>query len=196
MIYFLDIEASSLSKGSFPVEIGWTDEFGHGENYLIRPPEEWLGGGRNWSFQSEKVHGISLPELLTDGHPLSKVAHRAHNVLSSSDALVVSDASEFDAYWLAMLLKAAGIDETPALLHVHDLYRREFAGIQGTLPPDNEAARNHLGIWAVEVVRKAQEAATRRSPTAHRALPDAERLRLAWLFVKKAVAEEMQERGL
>jgi hypothetical protein len=196
MIYFLDIEASSLGQGSFPVEIAWVDEFGHGESYLLRPPEEWIGGGRGWSFQSERIHGISLPTLITDGYPLSKVAQRAHAVLSPVASVVVSDAPEFDAYWLEMLLTAAGIDETPALLHVHDLYRREFAAIKDTLPPDNEATRNHLAAWAVEVVREAQETATGRSPTLHRALPDAERLRLTWLTVKKAVAKELEERGL
>jgi hypothetical protein len=196
VIYFVDFEASSLSKGSFPVEIAWVDQLGHGESYLIRPPEEWLGDGRNWSFQSERIHGISLPELLTDGYPLSKVAQRAHAVLSPVTSVVVSDAPPFDGYWLEMLLKAGGIDQTPVLLHVHDLYRREFAGIQDTLPPGNEAARNHLAAWAVEVVREAQETATRRSPTLHRALPDAERLRLTWLTVKKAVAKELEERGL
>jgi hypothetical protein len=63
MIYFMDLEASSLMPGGFPIEIAWVDETGHGESYLIRPADVWLDDDRdhpNWSWQSEQVHGIRL----------------------------------------------------------------------------------------------------------------------------------------
>jgi|GEM_PF-6618298 len=36
MFVFLDFEASSLSKQSHPVEVGWVGEDGAGESHLIR----------------------------------------------------------------------------------------------------------------------------------------------------------------
>lgn len=42
MRYFLDLEASSLSDNGYPIEVAWVDEFGHAEEYLIHPVEEWL----------------------------------------------------------------------------------------------------------------------------------------------------------
>jgi hypothetical protein len=196
VIYFVDFEASALTKGSFPIEIAWVDQLGHGESYLIRPSEAWLDGGRGWSFQSEKIHGISLPMLLTDGVPIELAARRAWEVLTPITALVASDAPEFDGYWLGMLLAAGDIQRTPALLHANDLYRQVFRPLLDALPPGDEAARKSLGDWAAEVVRKADETAVSRQPVKHRALADASRLRETWLAVKKAVDREMQERGL
>jgi hypothetical protein len=42
MIYFLDIEASSLDHDGFPIEVAWIDENGKGEAYFIRPADHWL----------------------------------------------------------------------------------------------------------------------------------------------------------
>lgn len=196
MIYFVDLEASSLSKGSFPIEIAWVDQLGHGESYLIRPSEAWLDGGRGWSFQSERVHGISLPLLLTDGAPIERVTRRAAAVLSSEEAVVASDAPEFDRYWLQMLLEVGGIETPPPVLtHVHELYRQTFKPLLDALPPGDEAARKSLGGWAIEVVRKAEETAAARQPVQHRALADASRLRDTWMSVKKAVNKELERRS-
>jgi len=55
---FLDIEASSLSNSSYPIEIAWSDENENIESYLINPEliEEWT----DWDFYSEhEIHGIS-----------------------------------------------------------------------------------------------------------------------------------------
>ncbi len=41
---FIDVEASSLSEYSFPIEVGWVLEDGTGTSYLIRPePTWWIG---------------------------------------------------------------------------------------------------------------------------------------------------------
>ncbi|MEK1875915.1 MAG: transcriptional regulator, partial [Rhizobium altiplani] len=37
MIVFLDFEASSLSKHSYPVEIAWVFEDGRSRSFLIKP---------------------------------------------------------------------------------------------------------------------------------------------------------------
>jgi hypothetical protein len=72
VIYFLDLEASSLLPGGFPIEIAWVDETGHGESYLICPADVWLDEDKdhpNWSWESEQVHRIRLSTLLVEGIP-------------------------------------------------------------------------------------------------------------------------------
>ena len=41
MRVFLDFEASSLSKDSYPIEVGWAGEDGSTEAHLIRPAPDW-----------------------------------------------------------------------------------------------------------------------------------------------------------
>ena len=84
MIHFLDFEASSLMKGSFPIEIAWVDQDGRGESHLIRPTDEWMtlnDGQPEWSAESERVHGIPLATLIAEGVDAAWVARRAEEVL-------------------------------------------------------------------------------------------------------------------
>jgi hypothetical protein len=53
MIVFLDFEASSLNKKSFPIEVAWVFQDGRSRSYLIRPAPEWI----DWSDEAEEVHG-------------------------------------------------------------------------------------------------------------------------------------------
>lgn len=41
MIVFVDFEASSLAKASFPVEVAWVFENGAARTSLIRPASGW-----------------------------------------------------------------------------------------------------------------------------------------------------------
>ena len=59
MIVFLDFEASSLSKHSYPVEIAWVFEDGRSRSFLIKPKSGWT----DWSADAEKIHGISRDRL-------------------------------------------------------------------------------------------------------------------------------------
>ncbi len=62
-VIIVDLEASSLLPGTFPIEVAWVFEDGSGEAHLIRPVAEWLDPARDnpgWSAQGEKIHGISL----------------------------------------------------------------------------------------------------------------------------------------
>ena len=56
---FLDFEASSLSKQSYPVEIGWIDESGQGESHLLHPAPNCT----EWDDEAAAVHGISRRTL-------------------------------------------------------------------------------------------------------------------------------------
>ena len=41
MLAFLDFEASSLGKKSYPIEVAWVFEDGTSESHLITPAPEW-----------------------------------------------------------------------------------------------------------------------------------------------------------
>ena len=85
MKFFLDVEASSLADGSFPIEVAWVDETGQGEHYLIRPAPRWLDGAGfplAWNVGSERLHGISFATLLVEGISHVRVAKRVAQVLA------------------------------------------------------------------------------------------------------------------
>ncbi len=73
---FVDLEASSLLPGSYPVEVGWARpralpwgrcaiDVG---SVLVRPEADWLSSG-SWDPNAEAVHGLSRGTLLRDGVP-------------------------------------------------------------------------------------------------------------------------------
>jgi len=166
-IFFLDLEASSLDDGSFPIEIAWIDAQGLGETYLIQPQWNWT----DWSPASEKIHGISRAELVRDGQPAAEVAHRASDALDGH--LLCSDNPAFDQYWLGMLLHV--IDRPPlAMVDLIAVLRAEIDSA-----PDHEAAIQHL--------LRTIEDESRRQRVRHRALPDAEGMHWCWQQVRDTV---------
>jgi hypothetical protein len=98
---FIDIEASSLSSSSYPIEIAWNDQEGNIESYLISPAaiKSWT----DWSAKAEKIHGISQDTLIEQGKSPTWVAQTVHQKLSKKVAY--SDNPDYDAYWLEELFK-------------------------------------------------------------------------------------------
>jgi hypothetical protein len=103
MIVFLDFEASSLNKKSFPVEVAWVFEDGRCQSHLIRPAADWT----DWSSEAEQVHGISQSQLLADGVPAEIVANEMLQTLSGHD--LYASSPSWDGKWLSVLLRAAGL---------------------------------------------------------------------------------------
>jgi hypothetical protein len=101
---FLDFEASSLSNGSYPIEVGWTHLFTDDlstetRSCLIRPEPTWT----DWSAESERVHGISRAELNRQGLP----AHEVRTMLAAELAgVAVHVDSDFDIAWMWRLFEA------------------------------------------------------------------------------------------
>ena len=52
MLVFLDFEASSLGKRSYPIEVGWVFEDGRSEAHLIRPAPGTLRPRRSTIFRA------------------------------------------------------------------------------------------------------------------------------------------------
>ncbi|MBB4184708.1 hypothetical protein GGE07_001334 [Sinorhizobium terangae] len=158
MIVFLDFEASSLAKNSFPIEVAWVFENGDARTSLIRPAAAW----DDWAAEPEAVHGISRSQLETEGVSVDIIA--AEMVESLSGHRLYASAPSWDGKWLSVLLRAAGFPRHALRLNVSD---DAFA----------DAARAVLGRDVAEtVVAEIVSAVTARTQPAtrpHRALPDA-----------------------
>ena len=96
---FIDLEASSLSSTSYPIEIARNAPDGTIEAYLISPAHipHWT----DWSVEAEQLHGITRATLLTDGKPPSWICRRMNHQLAGT--VVYSDDPEYDQMWLTTL---------------------------------------------------------------------------------------------
>lgn len=181
MLVFLDFEASSLGKRSYPIEVGWVFEDGRSEVHLIRPAPEWT----DWDPAAEAIHTIARAELIASGTPHDVVARRMIAVLSGHDLL--ASAPSWDGKWLSTLLRAAGLPRHGLRLRDSDDAHRDCARaiLRSALPPDrlDEAVAE---ILTLSELRAPGE------PPAHRALADAEEERARWLAVQ-ANARRMAE---
>nr|WP_184089886.1 transcriptional regulator [Sphingomonas xinjiangensis] len=175
MRVFLDFEASSLSKHSYPIEVGWVFEDGTSEAHLIRPAPEWT----EWDPEAEAIHHITRAQLERDGTPYDAVAARMVAVLSGHD--LFASAPSWDGKWLSTLLRAAGLPRHGLRLRDSDDLLLETAreGLRERMAADRleEEAANLVALCEV-----------RRSgaPPAHRALADAQEEHAHWLAVRTA----------
>jgi hypothetical protein len=60
---FIDFEASSLSKRSYPGEIAWVFEDARSPSFCIKPAQGWT----DWSTEAEALHGIFRQQLESYG---------------------------------------------------------------------------------------------------------------------------------
>jgi hypothetical protein len=155
MPVFLDFEASSLNKASYPIEVGFVRADGTGEAYLIAPPPDWT----DWDSAAERLHGLSRTRLFNEG--LSPQAVVANLLPLFAADRVFASAPSWDGHWLSMLLRAAGLPRHLVRLSDSDIAHAEAAG----LAPGPEADA------LIAEVRASLNAA----PVVHRALPDARR---------------------
>jgi len=174
MLAFLDFEASSLGKRSYPIEVAWVFEDGRSEAHLIRPAPEWT----DWDPAAEAIHRIPRAELERDGIAHDIVARRMIEVLSGHD--LFASAPSWDGKWLSVLLRGAGLPRHSLRLRDSDEAHRAIAarilsiaqpqGLE-TAVEDLLAATDRRGIGQVP---------------AHRALADAVAERERWLAIRAA----------
>lgn len=102
----IDLEASGLAAESYPIEIAWACvETDRRDSFLIDP--ESAPGWTYWDEYAEELHGIE-PELLQrEGIPVTQACRRLNQALEGEQ--VISDAFEYDSFWLNRLYQAAGM---------------------------------------------------------------------------------------
>lgn len=103
MIAFVDFEASSLAKDSYPIEVAWVFENETSESWLIRPAPGWT----DWDEAAAAIHGRSRAELMAAGVAHEVVAARMVAVLAPHR--LYASAPSWDGKWLSVLLRAAGL---------------------------------------------------------------------------------------
>ena len=81
MLAFLDFEASSLAKRSYPIEVAWVFETGVEETHLIRPEPDWT----DWDVAAEAIHHIPRETLERVGEAAEVVAMRMVEVLDNKN---------------------------------------------------------------------------------------------------------------
>jgi len=178
MLVFLDFEASSLARNSYPIEVAWVFEDGTSETHLIRPAPGW----DDWDAAAEAIHHIPREKLLSDGMPHDALARRMIDVLSGHD--LVASAPSWDGKWLSVLLRAAGLPRHALRLRDTEEVQRETA--HAILR--DRVARQYLDN-DVEIFRAAAIEALPKAATAHRALADAQAERARWIAVRDAAAQ-------
>lgn len=173
MIVFLDFEASSLARHSYPIEVAWVFEDGSSESHLIRPAPQW----EDWDASAEAIHHIPRATLLQEGMPHDELAQRMVAELSAHD--LTASAPSWDGKWLSALLRAAGLPRHSLRLRDTEDVQRDTARriLRGRVAPDRLEAE-------VERIRLGALATRREEAAAHRALADAQQERDRWLAVR------------
>lgn len=157
LITFLDIEASGIHQDSYPIEIAWCDTEGNCDEFLISPAAQW----RHWSYEAERLHGISRAQLSNQGLDICTACLRLNDHLGCE--FVYSDAEEADSQWLNKLFQAAGVEPFFTLIDIYDL----------------QAILNaHSFVTLHKIIRA--------NPPPHRALKDARRLAMALNCIRRA----------
>ncbi|BBB26537.1 hypothetical protein [Amphritea japonica] len=99
----LDLEASGLGPGSYPIEVAWKSTEHECDNFFIDPGS--VPGWDFWDDFAEEMHGICRAELHQSGISVTDACDRLNAKLQGQD--VISDAWEFDSFWLRRLFEAA-----------------------------------------------------------------------------------------
>lgn len=177
MRIFLDFEASSLGKDSYPIEVGWAGDDGSTESHLIRPAPGWI----DWDATAEAVHHIPREQLVADGEPHRQVARRVLEALKPHEVFV--SAPSWDGKWMSVLLRAGGIPRHALKLRDSEEAFREAAveALRGRIPGDRLGG---LSLWMIAEARR--RAAP--GPAAHRALADATAELETWREVRRLAA--------
>lgn len=157
-VLILDLEASGLGPGSWPVEVGiaWV-EAGEVRSWssLIRPEPDWDRDA--WDPMAEEIHGIPLSALM-DASPAWAVAEELLRRVAGRP--VYSDAPDFDLKWVRRLL-----DASPAQAGIRVLdFDMAVTAVCGAAGAD----------WAYERLERLR--------TPHRAGADAARMMRAILY--------------
>jgi len=143
---FLDFEASSLGKKSYPIEVAWSDPDGKIESHLINPyhVDDW----EDWEPSAQQVHGLSRNYLSYHGKEPKPIAERMNNVLH--DQTVYTNAPEFDSFWCMRLFDAMNMKPSFTFDHIETL-------LQEILPAEywltDKSGCTHIG----HIYKKARE---------------------------------------
>jgi hypothetical protein len=177
---FLDFEASSLGKDSYPIEVAWVFENGEEESHLIRPDPSWT----DWDEDAQATHRITRDQLLSEGAPVGEVGRRMIAVLTGH--ALYATAPSWDGKWLSRLLRGAGLPRHA--LRLEDTEAAHRKAVLGVLHASHVPVELHEGILQ-DILRQAARRDDEQGPAAHRALDDARRELRLWQDIRRRAEE-------
>ena len=165
---FLDVEASGLHTGSYPIEVGWCGLDLVATSFLIQPHASWTED--DWSVTSERVHGIARQQVTAEGIDLAEAAVRLNAACAGKD--IISDSPSFDQGWLSRLYYDAGVTQAFTLCDLSVL--EALAAQHAELPASElEELRERVGRHYPHTHRAAVDARRAAALLLTLALPDA-----------------------
>lgn len=112
---FIDIEASGITRGCYPIEVGWAqaETVGgtvrlHARSVLVRPTEAWRSDPSRWVEASVAAHGIAWDELMREGALVESVCDVLDAAFTGEVVASDTGAGDWDDEWLLMIYEAAG----------------------------------------------------------------------------------------
>jgi hypothetical protein len=160
----IDIEASALGAGSFPIEVGLVLSCGTPFCTLIKPAQDW----HRWDGSAEQAHGIPRETLYMYGRTVPEVAQALNDRLRGQT--IYSDAWGNDGSWLALLFETAGCKQRFRVESLRALMSEEQAC-----------------LWHPVKQRVATELALKR----HRASADARILQMTFIRTREIAASQL-----
>ncbi|MEM5536129.1 hypothetical protein WNY58_06960 [Neptuniibacter pectenicola] len=118
----IDLEASGLGTKSYPIEVAWiNDKTGEYDHFLINPESapDW----HYWDDNAEELHGIERENLVAKGLDIVNACKRMNKMLAGKT--LISDAFEFDRFWLTRLFDATGIAPSFSMAGLDKILDRE-----------------------------------------------------------------------
>jgi len=118
----IDLEASGLGEESYPIEVAWkNDVTGEQDSFLIDPDtaQNW----HYWDEYAEEMHGIERCQLNSKGLDIITACRRLNEKLK--DKTLVSDAWEFDLFWLTRLFDETGMKPTFTMIGLERILSKE-----------------------------------------------------------------------
>ncbi|QDO96416.1 hypothetical protein FNB15_03585 [Ferrovibrio terrae] len=98
---------------SYPIEIGWAwAERSHIESrsILVKPSAEWLSWKTGWNPEAERLHGISLEQLLREGIEAPKACGTLNYEWHDAEVFFDTGSGAHDSRWLSTLYRAASLE--------------------------------------------------------------------------------------
>lgn len=160
MPHFIDFEASGLDLGkSYPIEVGFCDETGSGDSWLIKPDSEWLW----WDPSAEGIHKIKRSELKKSGLEPVMIASILNATLKTET--VYCDGHRYDAYWLNELFRVANLRPTFQLGNYSSFIQQEILNLPISVQKKQKKWKAFVGEYY-----------SKKEVIQHRALADCQRL--------------------
>ena len=161
---FIDVEASGLGRGSYPIEIAWSMPDGSIESHLINPA--FIPHWTHWDdYAEETIHRISRDLLAREGKSPVWVAQRMNTCL---DGITLhSDAVDFDDDWVSTLFKAARVEPAFWIIGIETLWASPC--IRQVIAADLEQCSQ---TGAASILQACHDAALVVAPRTHRAADD------------------------